>query len=404
MLDKNVGTDGFFGEYGGQYVPDELKKVLDEVSEAFLKYKYDPDFIAERARYMCDYQGRETPIFFCERLTAHSGGAKIYLKREDLNHLGAHKVNNTVGQILLARRMGKKRIIAETGAGQHGVATAATAALMGMECVVYMGKKDIERQRLNVFRMEMMGAKVIAATDGYQGLKEAVDMAISDYIANAHNTFYLLGSAVGPHPYPLMVSYFQSVISEESRRQMQEIVGKLPTAVVACVGGGSNAMGTFMHYIDDEDVRLVGAEPGGQSLNYGEHAATLCLGEPGVIHGYKAYVLNDDKGEPAKVHSISAGLDYPGVSPILSYLKDEGRLECVNVSDKDAVKAFFALSRLEGIIPALESSHALGAAMHMAKDMRKDDVILVTLSGRGDKDISQMEKMISEGKYKASDI
>ncbi len=398
MLDKNMGIDGFFGPYGGQFVPDELKAVLDEVAEAFFKYKDDEEFIAERARYMRDYQGRETPVFFCERLSEHCGGAQIFLKREDLNHLGAHKVNNTVGQILLAKRMGKKRIIAETGAGQHGVATAATAALMGMECVVYMGLKDIERQKLNVFRMEMMGAKVVAATDGYQGLKEAVDMAIGDYIANANNTFYLLGSAVGPHPYPLMVSYFQSIISEESRRQMQAL-GKMPNAVIACVGGGSNAMGAFMHYIDDKDVRLVGVEPGGQSLSYGEHAATLCVGEPGVIHGYKAYVLNDDKGEPAKVHSISAGLDYPGVSPILSYLKDESRLECQSISDEEAMSAFFALSRLEGIIPALESSHAVAQAMRMAKTLPMDSVLLVNLSGRGDKDIAQVETMISQGKF-----
>ncbi len=398
MLNKDMGIDGFFGPYGGQFVPDELKAVLDEVAEAFFKYKDDAGFIAERARYMRDYQGRETPVFFCERLSKHCGGAQIYIKREDLNHLGAHKVNNTVGQILLAKRMGKKRIIAETGAGQHGVATAATAALMGMECVVYMGQKDIERQKLNVFRMEMMGAKVVAATDGYQGLKEAVDMAIGDYIANASTTFYLLGSAVGPHPYPLMVSYFQSIISEESRRQMQAI-NKMPKAVLACVGGGSNAMGSFMHYVDDKDVRLIGVEPGGQSLNYGEHAATLCVGEPGIIHGYKAYVLNDDNGEPAKVHSISAGLDYPGVSPILSYLKDEARLECQNVSDEEAIGAFFALSRLEGIIPALESSHAVAAAMRLAKTMSEEEVLLVNLSGRGDKDIAQVEKMISQGKY-----
>ncbi len=398
MIDKNMGADGFFGPYGGQFVPDELKAVLDEVAEAFFKYKDDESFIAERARYMRDYQGRETPVFFCERLTNHCGGAQIWLKREDLNHLGAHKVNNTVGQILLAKRMGKKRIIAETGAGQHGVATAATAALMGMECIVYMGQKDIDRQKLNVFRMEMMGAKVVAATDGYQGLKEAVDMAIGDYIANANTTFYLLGSAVGPHPYPLMVSYFQSIISEESRRQMQAL-GKMPSVVLACVGGGSNAMGSFMHYIDDKDVRLIGVEPGGQSLNYGEHAATLCLGEPGVIHGYKAYVLSDEQGEPAKVHSISAGLDYPGVSPILSYLKDEGRLECMNVDDKDAMFAFFALSNLEGIIPALESSHAVASAIRLAPDLNKEDVLLVNLSGRGDKDIAQVESMISSGKY-----
>ncbi len=403
MLSKNFGVDGFFGPYGGQFVPDALKVALDEVATAFFKYKDDPDFIAERARYMRDYQGRQTPIFFCERLTKHCQGAKIYLKREDLNHLGAHKVNNTVGQILLAKRMGKKRIIAETGAGQHGVATAATAALMGMECVVYMGQKDIDRQKLNVFRMEMMGAKVIAATDGYQGLKEAVDMAIGDYLANVDTTFYLLGSAVGPHPYPLMVSYFQSIISEESRQQMLTL-GKLPKAVLACVGGGSNAMGAFMHYIEDKDVRLIGVEPGGQSLNYGEHAATLCLGEPGVIHGYKAYVLNDDKGEPAKVHSVSAGLDYPGVSPILSYLKDEGRIECASVDDKSALQAFFALSRLEGIIPALESSHAVAEAMRIAGTMSSDDVLLVNLSGRGDKDIAQVEQMISEKTFSVNEF
>ncbi len=399
MIDINIGFDGNFGEYGGQYIPDALKVALNEVGAAFLQYKDDPLFIAERQHYMKHYQGRETPVFFCERLTEKCGGAQIWLKREDLNHLGAHKVNNTVGQILLAKRMGKKRIIAETGAGQHGVATAATAALMGMECVIYMGQKDIERQRLNVFRMEMMGAKVVAATKGYQGLKDAVDMAIEDLIQNMDSTFYLLGSAVGPYPYPAMVGYFQSVVSEESRRQMQEIAGKLPDAVLACVGGGSNAVGAFMHYLNDNSVRILAIEPGGRGNGYGEHAASLCLGKPAVIHGYKSYVLCDEQGEPSAVHSVSAGLDYPGVSPFLAYLKDEKRIECQSVTDKEALDAFFALSRTEGILPALESAHAVAAAMRLAPSMAKDAVLLVNLSGRGDKDVAQVEAMVSQGVY-----
>ncbi len=404
MFDTALGLDGNFGQYGGQFVPEQLKEALNEVAEAFFTYKDEAQFIAERQHYMKHYQGRETPIFYCERLSevANQGtnnGVKIYLKREDLNHLGAHKVNNTVGQILLAKRMGKKRIIAETGAGQHGVATAATAALMGMECVIYMGQKDIERQRLNVFRMEMMGAKVVAATKGYQGLKDAVDMAIGDLMENLHNTFYLLGSAVGPHPYPAMVGYFQSIISQESRRQMLEETGKLPAAVIACVGGGSNAVGSFTHYLNDTSVRLVAAEPGGKSLNYGQHAATLALGKPGIVHGYKAYVLSDEQGEPAEVHSVSAGLDYPGVSPLLSHLKDQNRLECQVVSDKEALDAFFLLSRSEGILPALESAHAVAAALQLAPSLNAGDHILVNLSGRGDKDVAQVEAMVANGEY-----
>ncbi len=399
MIDLTLGYDGAFGEYGGQFVPEALQVALNEVGEAFLRYKDDPQFIAERQHYMKNYQGRETPIFYCEQLTQKCGGAQIWLKREDLNHLGAHKVNNTVGQILLAKRMGKKRIIAETGAGQHGVATAATAALMGMECVIYMGQKDIERQRLNVFRMEMMGAKVVAATKGYQGLKDAVDMAIEDLVQNMDSTFYLLGSAVGPYPYPAMVGYFQSVVSEESRRQMQETIGKLPDAVLACVGGGSNAVGAFMHYLNDDSVQIVAVEPGGRGTEYGQHAASLCLGKPAVIHGYKSYVLCDEAGEPDEVHSVSAGLDYPGVSPFLAYLKDQGRIVCESVTDKEALDAFFALSRTEGILPALESAHAVASAMRLAPTLPKEAVLLVNLSGRGDKDVAQVEAMVAQGEY-----
>lgn len=394
----NTGAEtGYYGEFGGQFVPDALKVALDEIALAFKKYKDDPEFIRERQQYMTHYQGRSTPIFLAQNLTHKCGGAQIWLKREDLNHLGAHKLNNTVGQILLARRMGKKRIIAETGAGQHGVATAATAALMGMECVIYMGEKDIERQKLNVFRMEMMGATVVAATQGFKGLKEAVDLAINDLITHLDTTFYLLGSAVGPHPYPTMVGYFQSVISQEARAQMLQETGHLPTAVLACVGGGSNAVGAFANFVDDKDVRLIGVEPGGRSLGYGEHAATLCAGEPGIIHGFRAYMLKDPTGEPAEVHSISAGLDYPGVSPILSHLKDIGRAEFVSINDDDALQAFFTLSRCEGIIPALESSHALAYAMQLAPELGPNARLLVNLSGRGDKDVAQVEEMLVSG-------
>ncbi len=395
----SISAEGFFGEYGGQFVPEPLKPILNTLAEAFEKYRNDPEFIKEYEYYVKHFSGRETPLYLCKNLTEKLGGAKIYLKREDLNHLGAHKVNNTIGQILLAKRMGKKKIIAETGAGQHGVATAATAALMGMECTVYMGAVDVERQKLNVFRMEMMGAKVVAAQSGQRTLKEAVDEALGAWIEDAKDTFYLLGSAVGPHPYPLMVREFQSIVGREAKAQIMEAEGRLPDCCIACVGGGSNAIGLFADFIDDRDVALIGVEPSGRGLKYGEHAASLCLGEPGVMHGFNSYMLKDDKGEPAEVYSISAGLDYPSVGPEHSMLKDLGRAEYVYASDKEAVDAFFMLSQMEGIIPALESSHALAHAIRIAPDMDKDAIIVVNLSGRGDKDVAQIEDMVSKGQF-----
>lgn len=388
---------GFFGQYGGQYVPEPLKPILDTLAQAFETYRNDPEFLREFHYYLKHFSGRETPVYLCSNLTKALGGAKIYLKREDLNHLGAHKVNNTIGQILLARRMGKKKIIAETGAGQHGVATAATAALMGMECTIYMGAVDVERQKLNVFRMQMMGAKVVAAQSGQKTLKEAVDEALGAWVQDAEETFYLLGSAVGPHPYPAIVREFQSVVGREAKRQMREAEGRLPDYCVACVGGGSNAIGLFADFIDEPGVKLVGVEPSGRGLEYGQHAATLCLGEPGVMHGFRSYMLKDPQGEPAEVYSISAGLDYPSVGPEHAFLKDAGRAEYVHASDAEAMDAFFMLSRMEGIIPALESSHALAHAIRLAPALSKDSIILVNLSGRGDKDVAQVESMVTEG-------
>ncbi len=394
-----ISADGFFGEYGGQFVPEPLIPILNELADTYNKYKDDTEFKREFEYYLAKYSGRPTPLYLCSNLTRELGGAKIYLKREDLNHLGAHKVNNTLGQILLAKRMGKKKIIAETGAGQHGVATAATAALMGMECTIYMGAVDVERQKLNVFRMQMMGAKVIPATSGQCTLKEAVDEALGAWIQDAKDTFYLLGSAVGPHPYPLMVRDFQSVIGKEAREQILEDEGRLPDYCIACVGGGSNALGLFSEFVKDESVKLVGVEPAGRSLEPGEHAATLCLGEPGVMHGFNSYMLKDNKGEPAPVYSISAGLDYPSVGPEHAHLKDLGRAEYVHASDKEAVEAFFTLSQKEGIIPALESSHALAHAMRLAPTLSKDKIIIVNLSGRGDKDVAEIESLISKGQF-----
>lgn len=379
---------GYFGEFGGSYVPEELQKVLDYIEENFLKYKDDPQFIEEYKYYMKEYVGRETPLTFAKNLTEKLGGAKIYLKREDLNHTGAHKINNVVGQILLAKRMGAKRIIAETGAGQHGVATATACAMFGMECVIYMGKEDTERQALNVFRMELLGAKVVPVDKGQGRLKEAVDEALNDLIANYKNTFYLIGSAVGPHPYPSMVKHFQAIISEESKRQILEKEGKLPTAVIACVGGGSNAIGSFANYIDEKDVRLIGVEPA--------EAPTLTEGVPAVLHGYKCFTLLDEKGKPMPTYSIAAGLDYPGVGPEHSFLKDSGRAEYVTVSAKDALEAFQTLSKTEGIIPALESSHAVAHAIKIAGQMSKDDILIVNVSGRGDKDVEQVFKMFNK--------
>ncbi len=394
-----ICADGFFGNFGGQYVPEQVIPILNELAETYEKYRNDPEFIKDFDYYLSRYSGRQTPLYLCANLTEKLGGAKIYLKREDLNHLGAHKVNNTIGQILLAKRMGKKKIIAETGAGQHGVATAATAALMGMECTIYMGAVDVERQKLNVFRMQMMGAKVVSAQSGQRTLKEAVDEALAAWIEDAENTFYLLGSAVGPHPYPTMVRDFQSVIGREARQQCLETEERLPDYCIACVGGGSNAIGMFSDFVKDESVKLVGVEPSGRGLEPGEHAATLCLGDPGIMHGFNSYMLKDEDGEPAPVYSISAGLDYPSVGPEHSYLKDLGRAEYVHASDKEAVDAFFTLSQMEGIIPALESSHALAHAIKIAPELSKDSIIVVNLSGRGDKDVAQIEQMVANGDF-----
>ncbi len=388
---------GFFGEHGGSFLPPALVPVMDELVRAFTRYRDDPEFLREFDYYQRHFTGRPSPLYFCANLTRRLGGARIYLKREDLNHLGAHKVNNTVGQILLAKRMGKTRIIAETGAGQHGVATAATAALMGMQCTIHMGAEDIERQKLNVFRMEMMGARVVPAMSGQRTLKEAVDEALAAWIQDAQNTYYLLGSAVGPHPYPLMVRQFQSVIGREAREQILELEGRLPHTVIACVGGGSNAIGLFSAFLDDAGVAIQGVEPAGRGLTPGDHAATLTLGSPGVLHGFRSYLLQDEQGQPAPVYSISAGLDYPGVGPEHGHLKDIGRAQYVTASDADAVEAFFTLSRTEGIIPALESAHALAQAMRLAPTLPADAIILVNLSGRGDKDVAQIEQMLRAG-------
>lgn len=390
-------ADGFFGAYGGQYVPEAIRDILNELAEAFERYRNDPDFLKEYEYYQRQFTGRPNPLYFCANLTRRCGGAKIYLKREDLNHLGAHKVNNTIGQILLAKRMGKKKIIAETGAGQHGVATAATAALMGMECTIHMGAVDVERQKLNVFRMQMMGATVVPAESGQKTLKEAVDEALMAWVQDARNTFYLLGSAVGPHPYPLMVREFQSVVGREAKAQILEAEGRLPDYCIACVGGGSNALGLFTEFVPHPEVRLVGVEPAGRGLDYGQHAATLCLGEPGVMHGFNSYMLKDGHGEPAEVYSISAGLDYPSVGPEHAHMKDTGRAEYVHASDHEALDAFFLLSRTEGIIPALESSHALAYALRIAPGLPPETIIIVNLSGRGDKDVDQIERMVASG-------
>ena len=386
-IDVNKGK-GYYGEFGGSFIPEELQKAMDGIEEAFLRYKDDPEFIQEYEYYLKEYVGRENPLTYAENLTNKIGGAKIYLKREDLNHTGAHKINNVLGQILLAKKMGVKRIIAETGAGQHGVATATACALFGMECVVYMGKKDTERQALNVFRMELLGAKVVAVDKGEGHLAEAVDEALGDLMQNYKNTFYLIGSAVGPHPYPQMIKEFQAVISKESKKQILEKEGKLPTAVVACVGGGSNAIGAFAHYIEEPDVRLIGIEPA--------EAASLTKGVPSVLHGFNSYVLKDEGGNLLPTHSIAAGLDYQSVGPEHSYLRDSGRGEYVPVSGQEALEAFQVLSHEEGIIPALESSHAVAYAMKLAKELSKDDIIIVNLSGRGDKDVEQVFEMLKK--------
>lgn len=380
-------TKGYFGQFGGSFVPEPIQTLLDELEVTFDKYKDDPEFLAEFRHYLKDYSGRETPLYFAESLTEHLGGAKIYLKREDLNHLGSHKLNNVLGQILLAKRMGKKRVIAETGAGQHGVATAAAAAKFGMACDVYMGAEDVERQRLNVFRMEMMGATVHAVETGTRTLKDAVDAAFGAWM-NDLEAFYVLGSAVGPHPYPTIVHEFQKVISEESRRQILEKEGRLPDYVIACVGGGSNAIGAFSQYVADEEVKLVGVEAAGHGLDTDKHAATMTKGSIGIVDGMKTYAVFKEDGELAPVYSISAGLDYPGVGPEHAYFKDSGRVEYVAATDEEAVQALLLLSKTEGIIPAIESSHAIAEAVKRAPKLSKDDIIIINVSGRGDKDVA----------------
>ena len=380
-------TKGYFGQFGGSFVPEPIQVLLDELEVTFEKYKDDPEFLAEFRHYLKDYSGRETPLYFAESLTDYLGGAKIYLKREDLNHLGSHKLNNVLGQILLAKRMGKKRVIAETGAGQHGVATAAAAAKFGMACDVYMGAEDVERQRLNVFRMEMMGATVHSVETGTRTLKDAVDAAFGAWM-NDLEAFYVLGSAVGPHPYPTIVHEFQKVISEESRRQILEKEGRLPDYVIACVGGGSNAIGAFSQYVADEEVKLVGVEAAGYGLDTDKHAATMTKGSVGIVDGMKTYAVFKEDGELAPVYSISAGLDYPGVGPEHAFFKDSGRVEYVAATDEEAVQALLLLSKTEGIIPAIESSHAIAEAVKRAPKLSKDEIIIINVSGRGDKDVA----------------
>lgn len=378
--------NGFFGDYGGAFVPDGIRNRLDELEKAYMEAREDHSFRNELQELFSNYVGRPSALTECRNISRELGGGRLFLKREDLNHTGAHKINNALGQVLLAKRMGKTEIIAETGAGMHGTASATVAALMGMKCTVYMGAVDVERQAPNVHRMKVLGSELVAVQHGQKTLKEAVDAALQAWIDN-DNAFYLLGSAVGPHPYPLMVRDFQSVIGREARAQILEREGKLPRTIAACVGGGSNAIGLFSGFLDDPEVEIVGVEPGGKGMKYGEHAATLSLGEPGIIHGFKTYVLNDEKGEPAEVYSIASGLDYPGVGPEHASLKERGRVRYVSASDREAMDAFSLLSGKEGIIPALESSHALAYAIKSLPEMDKEDILLVNLSGRGDKDM-----------------
>lgn len=378
---------GRFGEFGGQYVPETVMNAVHELEEAYDKYKDDPDFKAELTDLYVNYANRPSMLYFAKHMTEDLGGAKVYIKREDLNHTGAHKINNVLGQILLAKRMGKKRIIAETGAGQHGVATATVCALMGLECCVYMGEEDTKRQSLNVYRMELLGAKVVLVSSGTSTLKDAINEAMRDWCTNIENTFYCIGSVMGPHPYPEMVRDFQKIIGEEIKSQMLEREGKLPDCVVACVGGGSNAMGAFYDFIPDRSVRLVGAEAAGRGINTADTAATLSCGSVGIFHGMKSIFLQDKFGQIAPVYSISAGLDYPGIGPEHADLWKTGRADYVAVTDEEAVSAFEYLSRTEGIIPAIESAHAVAAAMKIAPEMGKDQTIVINLSGRGDKDV-----------------
>ncbi len=388
---------GHFGRFGGRFVPETLMSPLAELEKAYRAARRDPRFRRRLHELLTTYAGRPTPLYFAERLTRHSGGARIYLKREDLCHTGAHKINNVLGQALLAMRMGKRRIIAETGAGQHGVASATAAALMGLQCEVYMGSVDVERQALNVFRMRLLGASVIAVESGSKTLKDAVNEALRDWVTNVSTTYYLLGSAMGPHPYPMMVRDFHRVIGEETRAQSKKASGRLPDLVVACVGGGSNAIGLFWPFIRDVRVRIVGVEAGGHGLGSGKHGASLGAGTVGVLHGSMSYVLQNDDGQIAEAHSISAGLDYPGVGPEHSYYKDLGRFRYASVTDSEALEGFQALARLEGIMPALESAHAVAYAMRAAAEMKKTQSVVVGLSGRGDKDVHTVGQALGSG-------
>lgn len=384
---------GYFGNYGGRFVPETLMPALEELSASYTLTKNNPKFYDTLNYYLKRYVGRDTPLYFAEGLTRHCGGGQIYLKREDLTHTGAHKINNTIGQVLLAKQMGKKRIIAETGAGQHGVATATAAALFGLQCVVYMGEEDTRRQALNVFRMKLLGAEVKPVTAGSRTLKDAMNEAIRDWVANVETTYYCIGSVAGPHPYPEMVRDFQSVIGIETKGQIQEQTGRLPDYIIACVGGGSNAMGIFYPFIPHEEVQLIGVEAAGHGLKTSNHAATLTKGKPGVLHGSYSYILQDEHGQIIPVHSVSAGLDYPGVGPEHSYLKDINRVRYTSVTDNEALEAFKLLCRTDGIIPALESAHALAEVARLAPKLPQDSIIIVNLSGRGDKDVNTVAEI-----------
>jgi len=384
-----------YGKFGGQFVPPVVIEALNELEREFNNAINDPKFIEEFRFYLKNYVGRPSPLYFAEALTNKVGGAKIYLKREDLNHTGAHKINNTMGQILLAKRMGKKKIIAETGAGQHGVATATAAAMFGMECEIFQGKLDMERQSLNVFKMEILGAKVTGVDQGTKTLADAVDFAIAKWVERIDDTFYLLGSVVGPHPYPTMVKFFQKIIGEEAKKQILEVENRLPDYLVACVGGGSNAIGLFSDFIDNDEVKLIGVEAAGEGLDTKRHAATMTLGKEGIIHGMNTKVIMGDDGKISDVYSISAGLDYPGVGPIHAHLQDIKRASYESITDKEAVDAFIELSKVEGIIPAIESSHAIAYAIKLAKKLSKDKMIIINVSGRGDKDVEAIEKYLS---------
>ena len=394
MKDFLPNESGFFGEFGGSFIPPQLEGILKELKDEFKKEIQDPEFLKELQFYQKNYIGRPSEFYFAEKLTKKLGGAKIYFKREDMNHTGSHKINNVIGQALLAKRLGKKRIIAETGAGQHGVATATACALFDMECIIYMGEEDTRRQALNVFRMELLGAKVVPVTTGTRTLKDAVDVALGDLIENYKETYYMLGSAVGPAPYPEMVKYFQSVIGKEVKEQCLEAEGRLPDYLIACVGGGSNAIGLFSPFYDDKDVKMMGVEPAGRGLDTNDHAATLTLGTTGIIHGFKCKLIQDENGEPLPVYSISAGLDYPGVGPEHCFYQAEKRAEYVTATDDEAVEAFLVLSKVEGIIPAIESAHAVAGALRLAPTLDKDKIIVVNLSGRGDKDVAEIASIL----------